>query len=76
MLIFPEFQFMQEIKKRVYNYTLAKMEQYNKDAGVVDIPECYKLHEDKLTTKVAAYVDRLVEEGRLYEVYTKEILYT
>lgn len=53
----------------VFNYTVEKIRQYNKDTDVIDIPEFLKLPEDKIITKADQYVTRLIREGRLYQAY-------
>ena len=68
-----EKEFEKEIAKRLYHYTIQKQEQYNKDNDIIDIPECYKLFEDKITTKAANYVNRLIAENRLHEVFITEL---
>lgn len=56
---------------KVFNNTVSKIEQYNKDNGVVDIPEFAKMPEDKLTTKADQYVNRLINENRLDDEFNK-----
>lgn len=67
-----EKEFEKEIAKRIYHYAIQKQKQYNKDNDIIDIPEFHKLFEDKITTKAANYVNRLIAENRLHEVYMAE----
>lgn len=56
---------------KVFNNTISKIEQYNKDNDIVDLPEFCKMPEDKLTTKVDKYVTRLINENRLDDEFNK-----
>lgn len=67
-----EFQLVKTMK--VFNKVVEKLEQYAKDAGEIDIPEFSKMPEDKITAKADLYVTRLLNEGRLDEIYDEIVL--
>lgn len=67
-----EKEFTRLIASRIYHGAIKKIQQYNKDNQIVDIPECAKLHEDKLTTRASLYVDFIIKQGRLNEVYLQD----
>lgn len=64
-----EFQLYKCMK--VFTKTVQKAEQYNKDEGVVDIPEFCKMKEDRITTKADQYVARLINKNRLDDEFNK-----
>ena len=69
-----EYQFRDEIVKRLFDYAYNKQIQYDKDNDVVDIPEFEKLPEDTIKTQIDIWITKLITEGRLYQAYNKYIL--
>ena len=67
-----EKEFTRLIASRIYHGAIKKAQQYNKDNHIVDIPEHCKMFEDKLTTRAGWYVDLIIKQGRLNEVYLQE----
>ncbi len=66
-----EFQLYKCMK--VFTNTVQKVQQYNKDTNIVDIPEFCKMPEDRITTKADQYVTRLINENRLDDEFKKII---
>lgn len=66
-----EFELVKAMK--VFNKMIEKMEQYLKDSPDVDIPEFCKMPEDRISARADRYVTRIIDEGRLNEVYNKII---
>ncbi len=64
-----EREFTAVVAMWVFNHTVKKIKQYNKDMEVIDIPEFLKLPEDKIVTKADQYVANLIREGKLYQTY-------
>lgn len=64
-----EFQLVKTM--RVFNKVVEKIEQYNRDNDVIDIPEFCKRKEDRITTKADQYVTRLINENRLDDEFNK-----
>jgi hypothetical protein len=62
-----EFQFIKAFT--VFKKTVEKLSQYNEDTQGVDIPEFCKMYEDRITTQADRYVTRVINEGRLNEVF-------
>ena len=69
-----EYEFRDEVIKRLSAYAYKMKKQYDKDLMVVDIPEFSKLPEDTIESQVDVWITKLVIEGRLYKVYNKYIL--
>lgn len=69
-----EYQFRDEIAKRLHNFAYKMKVQYDKDLMVVDIPEFAKLPEDTIKTQIDIWITKLITEGRLYQAYNKYIL--
>lgn len=55
----------------IFNKVVENITQYNKDLGIVDIPEFSKMPEDTITHQADLYLTRIIQEGRLDEVYNK-----
>lgn len=56
---------------KIFNHLVNKITQYNRDLGIVDIPEFVKLPEDRITTQADNYVTRLINENRLDTEFAK-----
>lgn len=69
-----EKEFRQEVMNRLYDIAYQKMNQYNKDLDVVDLPEFAKLEEDRLSTKIDVWITELVISGNLYKVYNEYMI--
>ena len=71
-----EFQFRDEIAKRLFDYAYKMMIEYNKNLAVVDIPEFAKLSEDRIESQIDVWILTLITEGRLFKAYNDYILNT
>lgn len=71
-----EYQFREEIIKRLSDFAYKMMVEYNKNLAVVDIPEFAKLPEDRIESQIDVWILTLITEGRLYKTYNKYILNT
>ena len=71
-----EFQFRDEIAKRLFDYAYKMMIEYNKNLAVVDIPEFAKLPEDRIESQIDVWILTLITEGRLFKAYNDYILNT
>lgn len=58
----------------IYKKCIEKIQQYNRDMEIVDIPEFCKQKEDRLDYQAGVYVDRLISENRLDEEFTKNFI--
>ena len=71
-----EFQFRDEIAKRLFDYAYKKQIQYNKDLKIIDIPEFAKMSEDRIKSQIDVWILTLITEGRLFKAYNDYILNT
>jgi len=66
-----EFQFTKAF--RVFRKVCEKLSNYENDSPEIDIPEFCKMSEDKIEARADRYVTRIINEGKLDEVYNKII---
>ena len=71
-----EYQFREEIIKRLSDFAYKRMVEYNKNLAVVDIPEFAKLSEDRIESQINVWILTLITEGRLFKAYNDYILNT
>lgn len=71
-----EYQFRDEIAKRLHNFAYKMKVQYDKDLMVVDIPEFAKMSEDRIESQIDVWILTLITEGRLFKAYNDYILNT
>lgn len=56
---------------KIFNHSVNKIMQYNRDLGIVEISEFSKLPEDRITAQADNYVTRLINENRLDTEFAK-----
>ena len=55
-----EYQFREEIIKRLSDFAYKKQVQYNKDLKIIDIPEFAKLPEDRIESQIDVWILTLI----------------
>lgn len=49
----------------VFENTIKRIKEYNKDLGIIDLPEFSKLPQDTINHQADLYVAKLIDENRL-----------
>lgn len=58
---------------KVFEYTVNKINKYNKDLGIIDLPEFAKLPQDTINHQADMYIVKLIKENRLDDEFKKII---